>query len=353
MDKIFNDRLSKLGIFAPPLAGRDDQEWLLLDFNERTIPLPLKIRELLMDAPCFGRTFNRYPNVEELQGKLADYAEVNQDNIVLTNGSDAALEFILRATTTYGDEAIIPHPSFGVMKHLAEVVGVAVKSPLIDKEKGFPTDEVIKALSHKTRFIFLCNPNNPTGNTIPLADILRIAKEASNAAILVDECYFEFLGESAAPFINQYPNLFVTRTLSKTWGLAGLRLGYIISRADNIMQLRKIISPFSVNQMSLHAGLTVLENRDYMLDYCRDIKTKSIPFVREFLTELKIPFWPLNANFVLVDRLNVDIFTELHHFNIKTRPRKDHPIDGSTRITIGTVQQMSYLQEALTAIMQK
>jgi histidinol-phosphate aminotransferase len=207
---------------------------------------------------------------------------------------------------------------------------------------------VLGAITNKTRLIVICNPNNPTGTLTPVEDILKISKAAPKVVILVDECYFEFSQISVAAYIRDYPNLVITRTLSKTWGLAGLRFGFIIAHPEIIRELQKIRGPYDVNAIASIAAQAALENQSSFLEYANEIRTISRPLICDYLRSKAIPFWETFANFVLIHHPEAaklyDIFLDS---GIRTRPRSGPNIDKTIRITIGTKDEILKVIECL------
>lgn len=347
-----NPHLSPLTPYTPPPQGRLTTTDLLLDANECTEGPPPAVIAALVDALRNPRTIRCYPEYGFLTQELARYAAVSPCCLLPTNGSDQAIDLIFRCYASPGDEAVIPAPSFATFFQSAALQGCSVNSPLYDRERGFPCAEILNQITPRTRIIVICTPNNPTGTLAPINQILSIAAAAPHAAILVDECYFEFAGVTVARHICEYPNLFITRTLSKTWALAGVRIGYVIASEGAIAELNKIRGPYDVNALASIAAQAALADVAPMIRYATEVATRSRPLLCDFLTARRIPFWESAANFVLVHPPEPDQLTaHLNAAGIRVRPRSGPNIEGTIRISLGTYQETERLIAAMAAFL--
>jgi histidinol-phosphate aminotransferase len=342
------ETVRKMTAYKPPLEGRSsDPSRLLLDFNERTQPVAPEVIDAVIAYLKQGR-IHVYPEYGDLTQKLAAYASVSPDQVMLTNGSDHGIELIYRATTEPGDEVIVPVPTFAMLTHCAEVQGASIRAPLITKERGYPLDEVLGLLTEQTRLVVLCNPNAPTGGITPLPVVERLLRATEHTTVLVDECYFEYASATVQPFLEKYPHLLITRTFSKTWGLAGLRLGYILGSVRNINHLMAIRGPYDMNMAAVVAAGAALDNPSYMYNYTNEVKNVSRPRFLAYLAKRGIPFWPSDANFVLIEPYDsVKLEQELRLRGIFVRPRGGPGIDGTLRITLGTASDIDRVIRAM------
>lgn len=348
---IFKTHIDAMSAYKPPLEGRDPKRHLLLDFNERSLPVSEPIRQALIDYINDGR-MQMYPSYGTVVERIAGYAQVRAEQLMITNGSDQGIDLIIRSACREGDEAIIPAPSFAMYKQVAQVENLKIIEPLYTREKGFPTAGVLAAVTEKTRIICIANPNNPSGTVASREDIIAIAQAAPQAAILVDECYFEYCGTTVVDLVDQYPNLVVTRTFSKTWGLPSLRLGYVISTAENILALLNVRGPYDVNQLAIVAVHAALDNPDYTLNYVREVMQESKPLLEAFLDRKGIVYWPSGANFIWTFPPNASVLdAALQNAGILVRPKAD--MDGALglRITLGTREQIERTIQVLEAAM--
>jgi histidinol-phosphate aminotransferase len=210
---------------------------------------------------------------------------------------------------------------------------------------------MLKAIHARTRLIAIANPNSPTGATVARDAVLAVAERAPQAIVLVDEAYYHFFGETVLELIGKVPNLVVARTFSKAYGLAGLRLGALIAAAETMQWLRRVISPYSVNQLALACLPAALEDRAYLEWYVAEVKAARTELA-QVLTELGLEHWPSEANFILT-RIGAghEAFVKAMRVRgILTRDRSADPgCDGLVRITVGTREQMRQAHEAIKA----
>lgn len=320
-----------------PAGGRIESTDLLLDANECTQGPSASVLTALVGALNNPRTIRCYPEYGALAERLAGYAGLSPESVLPTNGSDQAIDLIFRCYAEQDDEVIIPAPSFATFFQSAQLQGCAIRSPLFSRQGGFPLAEIKASLTGRTRVIVICNPNNPTGTVVPLDAIQSIAQEAPEAIILVDECYVEFSGITAVPLLHEYPNVVITRTLSKTWALAGLRIGYVLAPPAIISELGKIRGPYDVNALAAIGACAALSDQEPMHNYAREVATISRPLFCAFLEKWGIPFWESGANFVLLHPPHPEEWEPFFAAaGIRLRPRSGPSIEGTLRITLGT-----------------
>jgi histidinol-phosphate aminotransferase len=219
----------------------------------------------------------------------------------------------------------------------------------------FPLDELLAAITDKTRLIAVANPNNPTGTAIAQDVLLRIARTASQAAVLVDEAYFEFHGETIVGHTGELPNLFVARTFSKAYGLAGLRIGVLVGDADQMAMVRRSASPYNVNAVALAVLPEALEHQSYVEHYAAEVRRNRTLLERE-LGSLGLLYWPSRANFVLV-RIGTDHAKFVHALRVRgilVRDRHSDPgCEGCVRLTVGADQPTRTLIHALREMVEE
>ncbi len=340
---IFKSHIAEMGAYKPPLDGRDPHEHLLLDFNERTLPVCPSVKQAMIDYIQDDR-LQCYPAYGNIASRIAEYCDVNASQVMITNGSDQGIDLIIRSACREGDEAIIPGPTFAMYHQVAKVENLNIIEPSYSKEKGFPKDEVLAAITDKTRLIVIANPNNPSGTEVPRDDILEIAKAAPEAAILVDECYFEYTQQTVADVVDQYPNLLVTRTFSKTWGLPSVRFGYVISKAENINALLNVRGPYDINQLAVVAIEAALTNPGYTEQYVKEVMEVSKPMFEAFLDQQGIDYWPSAANFVWTFPENPEeLEVHLRKNSILVRPKAEENGRIGLRINLGNKEQVTSL----------
>jgi histidinol-phosphate aminotransferase len=214
---------------------------------------------------------------------------------------------------------------------------------------AFPTADVLRAITTRTRLIHLNTPSNPTGRLIPLDEIAAIAEAAPHAVVLIDEAYIEFAGETFLPRLGAHQNVLVGRTFSKAYGLAGMRVGCLIGHPDALGPVRESTPPFTVNGLAAAALKAALEDPDFLPAYAAQVAT-SRDMLYDACRRLGLPYWESAANFVLV-RVGdpVGEFVEaLAHHGVHVRDRSHDPYTpGCVRITAGIVEHTQRAIEAL------
>jgi len=317
--------------YHPPLAGR---EGLRLDFNENTIGCSPRVLERLrqLDPEQLGR----YPEREPVEALVSDRLGIAPQQLLLTNGVDEAIHLLCETYLEPGDEALIVVPTYSMYRIYMMAAGARVVSIRADEDFQFPSDNVCKCIHARTRLIAIANPNNPTGTVAPREDLLRIAQSAPGAAVLVDEAYFEFYGQSMLEEMERVPNLFIARTFSKAYGLAGLRLGLLIGQGEQMRAVRRVSSPYNVNVASLVCLPEALADQAYVQNYVSEIRA-SRSMLERALDANGIQFWPSQANFVLARVGAAPAFVEqMRRRGILVRDRSTDPgCEGCVRITVG------------------
>ncbi|CAE8610813.1 unnamed protein product [Polarella glacialis] len=326
---------------------------MLLDFNERTIGVPSSITDALKAYIDKGG-LQKYPAYGHLQANIAEYSGVPKEQCMFTNGSDQGIDLIFRCCCDKGTEVIIPAPTFAMYEQAADSEDLVIRRPHFTQEKGFPTEEVLALVSEKTSLIVLSNPNNPTGTLIPKDVIIKIATACPNVAILVDECYFEFMDPSTTVVheVAALPNLLVCRTFSKTWGIPSLRLGYLISAKENIDALTCVRGPYDINQLAVVAVEAAMKDSAYVFDYVKEVNEISLPLFKEYLDKKGVGYWPTWANFIFCyfeDPVRLE--AGMRERGILVRQKKDANNVLGLRISIGTEQQMRKVVEALDELL--
>ncbi|MFZ0808809.1 MAG: histidinol-phosphate transaminase [Candidatus Sulfotelmatobacter sp.] len=336
--------LKNLHAYRPPLAGRVG---LRLDFNESTIgcsPRVLaKIRRLN------GEELARYPEREPVERKVADFLGLNAEQVLLTNGVDEAIHLLCATYLDPGDEVIIVVPTFAMYAIFAQVGGACIIPVLADDNFTFPVKELLSQISLRTRLIAVANPNNPTGTAVAREFLLQIGQAAPQAAVLVDEAYFEFHGETMLSCVEWPANLFVARTFSKAYGLAGLRIGTLAGNGGQMAMVRRVASPYNVNAVALAALPEALADQEYVAQYVAEVK-RSRDFLEQELTSLGLHHWPSRGNFVLVriGSAYAEFIHALRARGILVRDRNSDPgCGGCVRLTVGSIEHTQTLINAV------
>jgi histidinol-phosphate aminotransferase len=338
----------KMAPYSPPTAGREGK--LRLDFNENTVGCSPRVIEFLR-ARLNAGSLAVYPEYGEARNALSDFFQVAPEQLLLTNGTDEAIQVFINTYVNAGDEVVLLRPAYAMYRFYAQVAGAAISEveylpPLMD----FPLDELLHAITPATRAVIIANPNNPTGTGVQFHGIERILKRARKAVVLIDEAYYEFCGVTALPLLERAPNLFVSRTFSKVYGMAAMRIGCIFSNPANVAFLHKAQSPYSVNAMAALAVQEALRDREYIENYVAEVLA-----ARELLCvgleKFGIGYVPSSANFVLANlgRRAIEVRDKLRDRGILVRDRS-YEIRGHVRMTAGTREQTRRLLMALEEI---
>lgn len=340
--------IRELKAYSPPLEGRTEGGFLLLDFSESTLPPPVGVREA-MKAFIDGQGVQAYPSYGAFEAQLSAYAGVGPEQLLITNGSDSAIQLITNALLSPGEEMIMAKPGFAVIESCALAIGARVVSPRYRApDMAFPLAEILAAVTERTALIVIVNPNNPTGSMATLEQIETVLSAHPGVGVMVDEAYYEFSGVTAVPLLERYQNLVITRTFSKAFALAGLRMGYALSNPDFISQLYKLRIPYDVNVLAVAAAAAQLAAPDGWRGYVAEVMEQAKPMVERFLGEHGLPFYPSGANFLLVRPDDPQAVADYLRANgILVRPQRP-PVDDTFRLSIGTVQDMRRFMEVFS-----
>jgi histidinol-phosphate aminotransferase len=328
----------------PYSSARDEYEGaaeVFLDANENSM------------GSALGGNLNRYPDPyqKSLKQKVSLLKNVPAENIFVGNGSDEPIDLLIRAACTPGkDNIIICPPTYGMYEVSANINDVALRRVLLTAEFQLNTSTVLEAVSNHTKIIFICSPNNPTGNLINSTDI-QLLLENFNGLVVVDEAYIDFANTpSWSRSLSQYPNLVVLQTFSKAWGLAGLRVGLCFASAAIIAILNKIKPPYNMNLLSQQKAAEALAQEAQVRAWVNTIECEKA-LLQAALPQLNCvkKIYDSQANFLLVRVSDaVSLYNYLSAKGIVVRNRHGVPLCGNClRITVGTPIENKLLLEAL------
>lgn len=321
---------------------------VFLDANENAFGSPIEIE---------GFTdLNRYPDPCQnlLREKIAKMRGVKKENLFLGVGSDEAIDLLIRLFCEPGKDSIITTPpTYGLYKVAADINNVKTKEVLLRKNFEMNGDEMLKVADENTKLIFLCSPNNPTGNTMNKAEMKKLCKKFSGM-VAVDEAYADFADpeKSMMSEVGKIPNLVVLRTFSKAWGMAGIRLGMAFADPELIEVMMKVKAPYNLNTLTIQTALKALEKKSWV-----DSKKSVICSERtRLMTQLKKmaeKVFDSEANFILFRVKNAQsVYDRLIQKGIITRYRGNDPLcENCIRVTIGTPAQNDLLLETLQSIL--
>jgi histidinol-phosphate aminotransferase len=303
----------------------------------------------------FSNGINRYPDPQQkmLKSILSKQKRINENQILLGNGSDEVLDLVFRAFCEPNvDNVITLPPTYGMYGVLANINAIENKEVLLSADFQPNIDDIVKNININTKIIFLCSPNNPTGNSFDDQAILALLKNF-NGLVIIDEAYIDFSkNESWLQEINDYPNLVITQTLSKAYAMAGLRVGILYASTEIISILNKIKPPYNINNLSQETAIKKLEQTTL------DFQVKKIINERKKMVEslVSIPYvekiYPSDANFILikVDDANKR-YNQLIENGIVIRNRSNEALcENCLRITIGTKEENEKLITVLKAL---
>jgi len=330
--------------YHPPLSGRDG---LRLDFNENTIGCSPRVLEKLRSLSAESLAI--YPERAPAERVIADFLRVNAASVLLTNGVDEAIHLLCETFLEPGDEVLLPVPTFAMYEVSATATGATAVTVPSDANFAFPAAKLLARINPRTRLIAIANPNNPTGAVASEEDLLAIVQAAPDAAILIDEAYFEFYGKSLLARVAELPNLFVARTFSKAYGLAALRVGVLIGPPEQMMYLQRVASPYNVNGLALACLPEALADNEYVQRYVAEVH-RGREALENALASLGVPFWPSQANFVLVrfGQCHRQFVESMRLRGILVRDRNSDPgCAGCVRMTVGTYEHTARLLAAL------
>lgn len=346
LDKITRENIKKL---VPYSSARDEykgKKGIFLDANENSLGAPVQSEK--------DMALNRYPDPMqiEVKDKISKIKGLPIENIFLGNGSDEAIDILFRAFCDPGkDNIIICPPTYGMYEVSANINDIQIKkAPLTKEEFQLDTDNVIKTIDNNTKLIFICCPNNPTGNSVAWSSIKKIL-DNFNGIVIVDEAYINFASyRSLIPELLNYPNLVILQTLSKAWGLAGLRIGMAFASEPIIDIFNKIKPPYNINVASQKYALEALNNIDKVNNWIKEIVTEREKLKKELSTLSFVErIYPSEANFLLIKVIDAN---KTYHFleskQIIVRNRTNVMLcEGCLRITIGTTQENETLLNTL------
>ncbi|HYE55362.1 MAG TPA: histidinol-phosphate transaminase [Chitinophagaceae bacterium] len=347
LDRLLRPNIKNL---TPYASARDEfkgEARIFLDANENSFGSPLT------------RWYNRYPDPlqKKLKDKLSAIKRVPIENIFIGNGSDECIDVLIRACCEPGkDNLIICPPTYGMYEVSANINDVHIKKVSLLRDFQLNMQSIEEAVDDHTKLIFLCSPNNPTGNSLHREDV-EIILNNYHGLVIIDEAYINFSRQrSFIAELSEYPNLVVMQTLSKAWGLAALRVGLAFASEAIINVMNKIKPPYNINQASQELAMQALEEVGQVNDMIREI-VKERDVLANGLMQLPLveKIYPSDANFLLV-KMNGNaraIYNYLLDRQIVVRDRSRVELcEGCLRITVGTPTENNELITALTNFQQ-
>jgi len=355
-------RLARPNILAlhPYRCARDDyNDGVLLDANENALG-PTSVPTNSLDPYDNSLTLERYPCPYQipLKEKYAAYRGhgIKPSNIFVGVGSDEAIDLLIRIFCTPSEDTIMTTPpTYGMYKVCANVNDVEIQTIPLTPDFDLRIPEMLANVTERTKLLFICSPGNPTAKAIPLSDIKKIASSSYQGIVVVDEAYVDFSSKgSAVELVRKYPNVVVLQTLSKAFGLAGIRLGFAIGGEDVIQLMNNVKAPYNVNSLTSEVAMNAMENIDTL-----DTNVKNLLAQREVVAQklndldFIVKVYPSDSNFLLF-RLKSkakEIYKTMADRGVVTRYRgSEIHCDECIRVTIGKDEENNKFIEELVKV---
>jgi histidinol-phosphate aminotransferase len=354
LEKLVRENIKKMTPYSSARHEFSGNASIFLDANENSFGSPVYLPSPSGEGPMVS--LNRYPDPLQMQvkEKLSRIKGVPPQNIFLGNGSDEAIDLLFRIFCEPGhDNVILFPPAYGMYKVCAEMNDVNVKKVNLTKDYQLDIEAIEKTIDSFTKLIFICSPNNPTGNSISRADV-EIVLNNFTGIVVIDEAYINYAKQkSFIAELMEYPNLVILQTLSKAWGLAGLRLGMAFASEKIIDLMNKVKYPYNINTATQLLVLDALNNIEWVNEHIAITVVEREKLKNELLhlsfTEM---VYPSDANFLLVKMKNASgIYTRLVEKGIIVRDRSKVVLcDDCLRITIGTPDENKILIQSLSKL---
>lgn len=352
MSRFLSEKYASLKPYTPGEQPKS-QKYIKLNTNESPFPPSFAVSQAVLAE---SRNLHLYsdPKVKKLTEKAAQFYGVDFSQILMTNGSDEILNFAFMA---FGDKTTafaFADITYGFYPVFANLNNIPYKE--IPLKEDFSID--VKDYVNIKKNIVIANPNAPTGLVTPLLYIEKIVTSNPDNVVIIDEAYVDFGGETALPLINKYDNLLITRTFSKSYSLAGARLGFAVGNKSLISNLNTIkysINPYNVNSMTMAAGYAALCDSEYYIENCKNI-IETREYTKEQLIKRGFTTTDSKANFIFTSHNKIsgkELYLKLKQMGILVRHFETERICNYNRITIGTKEQMDALLSAIDRIMER
>ncbi|MBS1688653.1 MAG: histidinol-phosphate transaminase [Bacteroidetes bacterium] len=342
LEKLIRQNIQQLIPYSSARSEFSGQATILLDANENSI------------ADIGDSNYNRYPDPlqKEVKKRISELKNIQPNDIFLGNGSDEAIDLLIRMCCTPGkDNIIICPPTYGMYEVAAQINDISVRKVILKENFQLDVPGILEQINAQTKLIFICSPNNPTGNLLNEKDIETLLN-SFNGLIVIDEAYIDFgQANSWISRLKEFPNMVILQTFSKAWGLAALRMGAAYASKEVIAVLNKIKAPYNIN----HSTQQIVSQK---LSDTEDLKNSinKITQQREYLTTALCKLdkvveivYPSDANFLLVKVKNAnDVYNYLLQHKVVVRNRSNQPLcDNCLRITIGSFAENEFLLTVL------
>lgn len=331
-----------------------DKPYIKLNANETSMPPSPKVFEAISKGEIWNMSYYADPHCHEFRQAVAEVYGVTEEEVFVGNGADEVLSFVLMSFFRRGMKIYFPDITYGFYRTYAKTYGLDMEE--IPVKEDFSID--IEDYMDLDGDIIFANPNNPTGLTIPVADIERLVRKNPNRMVIVDEAYADYSGETCLPLAAKYPNLVVVRTFSKSRNMAGTHIGFAVASKEIIEDMNKIkfsFNPFNLNSVTMAAGIAAVKDTEY-LHHCVDRIVKNREQFKTDLEQLGFHVVPSKANFVFCyhEAIASDVLCDkLKEEGILTRHFANEKLTRYLRITIGTEQEMAVVLIAIREILEE
>ena len=341
--------IEALNPYSAPLEGRRDL--LRLDFNENTVGPSRLVTQSLKEIS--RDEISIYPEYSGLKEKVVETlikqnssVSLNSSEVGIFNGVDAAINAIFHAYGESNELMLTTSPTFGYYTPCAQMRGMKITSiPYEGKDFQYPYTKICEFIDQNNpKILLICNPNNPTGTRLSPEKIIEISKLSSKTLVVIDELYEAFTGDSVLPFVNfqKTPNLVVLRSLSKTAGLAGLRIGFALAHSKVINIINRVTGPYDVNSFAVIAAFAALKDQSYIDSYVNEV-LKARNWLKNIFKKYHIKYHIDGGNYFLLwpksDPTYVEQKLKSSRILIRNMDKKEN-LKGSIRVSIGTIEQM-------------
>jgi histidinol-phosphate aminotransferase len=324
------------------LDRKPNEKIVKMNLNENFFVPNEFVKKLLLDA-CQNIDVRAYPPP---RGSLAvkaisDFLGLSESKVTVANGADEIMDLLMKVFVRRGSKVIVAEPTFPMYTFFAELYGGSKVSVMLKRDFSLDVDFILKKADNNSRLLFICSPNNPTGNQFQKSDIKRLLEEF-NGIVVVDEAYVDFADSSVIDWVREYDNLAVLRSFSKAFGLAGLRLGYLVSSKNVVEYVQKVVGPFNINSVTQQTIVLALQNWSYFKKQI-DRVVNEREWLMENLRQIDgVEPCPSDANFILfkvtLDKLDSTALTQrMEHRNVLVKDRGHLPLlENCIRVTVGT-----------------
>jgi len=331
------------------------QEYRLIKLNQNESPydLPAELKREVMRR-LLETGWNRYPELEsrELIRRISHYTGFPDSGIVIGNGSNELIQACFMAFCKENDRVVVVKPGFSIYPRIARIMGANLVEVALGEHFKFDAARIIKE-AEDAKMVIFSSPNNPTGTVMETDDVARIAGSLE-AVVIVDEAYFEFHKKTCQQLIEKFGNLVVIRTFSKAFGLAGIRLGYLLSTAEFARGIRKVRLPFSVGVFQQTVAEVVLEHRNYLHNTVEEIIANREVLFRKLGTLSDIIPTYSRANFILFEtkkKKSEELFQALYQKGVLVRIFDDPSLHGMLRVTVGRPAENQFFIKRLNEVL--